>query len=50
MIEIKVPDLGEDIEAAEVVNVLVAQGDVVKQEQPVFELETDKATFELPCP
>jgi pyruvate dehydrogenase E2 component (dihydrolipoamide acetyltransferase) len=50
MIEIKVPDLGEDIEAAEVISVLVAEGDVVAQEQAVLELETEKATFELPCP
>jgi pyruvate dehydrogenase E2 component (dihydrolipoamide acetyltransferase) len=30
--------------------VLVNKGDAVTKDQPVLELETDKATFELPCP
>ena len=49
-IEFRLPDLGENIEAADVANVLVAEGDVIQPEQDVLELETDKAVVELPCP
>ena len=50
MIEFKLPDLGENIENAEVLKLLVAEGDRIEKEQPVVELETDKASFEVPCP
>ncbi|OGG46004.1 MAG: hypothetical protein A3F84_23940 [Candidatus Handelsmanbacteria bacterium RIFCSPLOWO2_12_FULL_64_10] len=46
----KLPDLGENIEAAEVVRVLVSEGDRVEAEQAVLEMETEKAMFEVPCP
>ena len=46
--EFKLPDLGENIEAGEVINVLVAVGDVLSEDQPVIELETDKAVIEVP--
>lgn len=49
-IEFKLPDLGENIEKGDVVNVLVAVGDVIQPNQNVLELETDKAVIELPCP
>ena len=48
--EVKLPDLGEDIEEAEVTAVLVSKGDRVEAEQPLFELESEKAAFELPAP
>jgi pyruvate dehydrogenase E2 component (dihydrolipoamide acetyltransferase) len=48
--DIALPDLGENIEEAEILQVLVQKGDAVTQDQPLLELETDKATFELPCP
>jgi pyruvate dehydrogenase E2 component (dihydrolipoamide acetyltransferase) len=44
------PELGEGIEAGDVVNVLVAVGDAIAQDQPVLELETDKAVIEVPAP
>lgn len=47
--EFKLPDLGENIESAEVVNVMVAAGDAVEAEQAVVEVETDKAVMEVPC-
>jgi pyruvate dehydrogenase E2 component (dihydrolipoamide acetyltransferase) len=50
MAEFKLPELGENIEKAEVLKVLVAEGDTVEKDQPVLELETDKATFEVPSP
>lgn len=48
VIEFKLPDLGENIEAGEVLSVLVTAGDQVTENQPVLELETDKAVIEVP--
>lgn len=48
MKEFKLPELGENILTADVLNVLVKPGDYVKKEQPVLEIETDKATIEVP--
>ena len=42
------PELGEQIEAGDVLRVLVKAGDTLVKEQPVLELETDKATIEVP--
>jgi len=46
--EFTLPELGENIESGDVVRVLVKQGDTVQPEQTVLELETDKATIEVP--
>ncbi|WP_337865351.1 dihydrolipoyllysine-residue acetyltransferase [Ignavibacterium sp.] len=46
--ELKLPELGENIETADVVNVLVKEGDYIKKDQSVIEIETDKATIEVP--
>ncbi len=46
--EFKLPELGENIEAADVVNVLVKEGDTITKDQAVIEIETDKATIEVP--
>src|SRR5580765_1255176 len=48
--EVKLPELGENIEKGDVVRVLVNVGDVIKADQPIAELETDKATIEVPSP
>jgi pyruvate dehydrogenase E2 component (dihydrolipoamide acetyltransferase) len=48
--EIKLPELGENIEKGDVVRVLVKVGDVIAADQPIAELETDKATIEVPSP
>jgi len=48
--ELKLPELGEDIDAVEVSAVLVAVGDSVKRDQPVIEVETEKASLEVPAP
>src|SRR5678815_3247421 len=48
--EIKLPELGENIEKGDVVRVLVKVGDVISADQPIAELETDKATIEVPSP
>lgn len=44
------PDLGEGLTEAEIVQVLVREGDVVAEDAPLFEVETDKATVEIPSP
>ena len=49
-IEFKLPELGENIETGDVVRVLVSVGDTVAADQPVVEIETDKATVEVPAP
>jgi pyruvate dehydrogenase E2 component (dihydrolipoamide acetyltransferase) len=50
VIDFTLPELGENIETGDVVQVLVKSGDVIKTDQPVLELETDKATIEVPAP
>ena len=47
-VEFKVPELGENIETADVLSVLVKKGDSVQQDQSLLEIETDKATIEVP--
>ena len=49
-IDFKLPSLGENIDAGDIVSVLVREGDEIKANQSVFEVETGKATVELPCP
>lgn len=46
-IEIQVPDIG-DFKDVPVITVLVSVGDVVAKEDPLVELESDKATLEVP--
>lgn len=45
---VKLPVLGENIEKGTVTRVLVAVGDEVAVDQPIIELETDKAVLEVP--
>ena len=47
-VEFTLPELGENVEKGDVVRVLVNVGDVVTKDQPLLELETDKATIEVP--
>lgn len=49
-IEFKLPDLGEGIHEAEILAVKVSEGDIVAEDQPIFEVETDKAVVEIPSP
>ena len=48
-IEVKVPDIG-DFSDVPVINILVSAGDTVSEEDPLIELESDKATMEVPSP
>ncbi|AZL15613.1 2-oxoglutarate dehydrogenase complex dihydrolipoyllysine-residue succinyltransferase [Rickettsiales endosymbiont of Stachyamoeba lipophora] len=49
-VEIKVPSLGESVTEATVGKWLVKEGDAVKQDQNLVELETDKVTMEVTSP
>jgi pyruvate dehydrogenase E2 component (dihydrolipoamide acetyltransferase) len=44
------PDLGEGLTEAEIVKVLVREGEVVQEDAPLLEVETDKAQVEIPSP
>lgn len=44
------PDLGEGLVEAEIRTVLVTEGDVVTEDSPLLEVETDKAQVEIPSP
>src|SRR5262245_14013414 len=48
MIDFNLPELGENVTAGDVLRVLVKPGDALTKDQPVLELETDKATIEVP--
>jgi len=47
-IEVTLPELGDDIESADIMDVLVSEGDVIEKDQGIVEVETDKATAEVP--
>lgn len=50
MYEFKLPDVGEGVAEGEIVSWLVEPGDPVEEDQPVAEVETDKAVVEVPSP
>ena len=47
---VKVPDIGEGMTEAEIVAWHVAPGQVIREEDPLVDVMTDKATVELPAP
>lgn len=47
--ELRLPELGDNVATATVVGVLVKEGDRVAPGQPLLELETDKAVMEVPA-
>jgi pyruvate dehydrogenase E2 component (dihydrolipoamide acetyltransferase) len=48
-IDVKVPDIG-DFKDVPVIEIFVKPGDVVKAEDPLISLESDKATMDVPAP
>ncbi len=48
--EFKLPDIGEGVHEGEIVKWLVKEGDFVREDQPMVEVMTDKATVEIPAP
>jgi pyruvate dehydrogenase E2 component (dihydrolipoamide acetyltransferase) len=47
-VEIRLPEISENVDSGDVVKVLVDVGDTVEVDQPLVELETEKAVFEVP--
>ncbi|HEX3870883.1 MAG TPA: 2-oxo acid dehydrogenase subunit E2 [Pirellulales bacterium] len=47
-VDVKLPNLGENIESGDITSVLVKEGDEIKANQGVVEVETGKATVEIP--
>jgi len=46
---LKIPELGENVDAVDVVKVLVGLGETISMDQPVIEVETEKASVEVPA-
>ncbi len=46
----RLPDLGEGLTEAEIVKVLVREGETIQEDAPLLEVETDKAQVEIPSP
>ena len=49
ILEMKVPSPGESITEVEIASWLVKDGDYVTKDQPIAEVDSDKATLELPA-
>lgn len=48
--EFLLPDIGEGLTEADIVQWLIAEGETVAADQPIVEVETDKAVVEIPSP
>ena len=48
--ELRVPQLGEGLQEARIVRLLKAPGDTILRDEPVYEMETDKAVTEVESP
>jgi pyruvate dehydrogenase E2 component (dihydrolipoamide acetyltransferase) len=48
MADFALPNLGENINEADVLKILVSEGDVITVDQPLLEIETEKATLDVP--
>jgi len=48
--EIKIPDIAENVDTGVIGRIIVSKGDEVKKDQPVVEVETDKAATDIPSP
>jgi pyruvate dehydrogenase E2 component (dihydrolipoamide acetyltransferase) len=49
-LEFRFPDVGEGIDAGELLEWHVVEGQLVREEDPMADVETDKATVMIPCP
>ncbi|MFO7933967.1 MAG: 2-oxo acid dehydrogenase subunit E2 [Bacteroidales bacterium] len=47
-VEIRIPDIAENVESGIVAGILVSEGERVEEDQPVIEVETDKAATDIP--
>lgn len=48
--EVTLPEISENVESGDVIEVMVKVGDFVDAEQPIVQLETEKAAFDVPSP
>jgi len=48
--EIRLPEISENVESGDVINILVSEGDFIEKDQSILEMETEKAVFEIPSP
>ncbi|HKW14856.1 MAG TPA: 2-oxo acid dehydrogenase subunit E2 [Candidatus Krumholzibacteria bacterium] len=48
IVEVRLPEISENVASGDVTKVLVKTGDRVEMDQPLIELETEKAVFEVP--
>ncbi|MEI7925806.1 MAG: biotin/lipoyl-containing protein, partial [Chloroflexota bacterium] len=48
MADFALPNLGENINEADVLKILVSEGDMITVDQPLLEIETEKATLDVP--
>ncbi|MHC5023287.1 MAG: dihydrolipoamide acetyltransferase family protein [Planctomycetota bacterium] len=48
--DFKLPDLGEGVHEGQIVKLFVNEGDPIAEDQPLMEVETDKAAVEIPSP
>ncbi len=50
MKDFKLPDLGEGVHEGQIVRLLVKAGETIREDEPLMEVETDKASVEIPSP
>lgn len=50
IIEVTIPQLGEGLHEARIIRLLKAPGDLIRRDEPIFEMETDKAIMEIESP
>ncbi len=50
VIDFKLPDLGEGVHEGQVMHLHVREGDLINEDEPLMEVETDKAAVEIPSP
>jgi len=48
--EVKLPNLGDGIDSGDVLELLVKEGETIAQDQGILEIETGKATMQVPSP
>ena len=48
--DVILPDIAENVKSGVIVNILVNEGDFIKEDQSLIEIETDKAAVEIPSP
>ena len=49
-VEFKLPDLGEGVHEGQIIKLHAREGDSIREDQPLMEVETDKAAVEIPSP